>query len=54
MKKPRQSSVSEMFMNDNVLTSDALRRKSIYDLCTQMFHSTQSLVHAARQPTAVR
>jgi hypothetical protein len=54
MKKPRQSSASEMFVNDNVLTFDALRRKSIYGLCSRLLHSKNTLVQAVRQTTAMR
>jgi hypothetical protein len=43
-----------MFVNDNVLTFDALRRKSIYGLCSRLLHSKNTLVQAVRQTTAMR
>jgi hypothetical protein len=39
MKKHRQASASEMFVNDNVLTVEAIRRKYIYGLCSRLCHS---------------
>jgi hypothetical protein len=54
MQKPRESSASEMFVNDNVLTFDALRRTSIYGLCSRLLHSKNTLVQAVQHTTAMR
>jgi hypothetical protein len=51
MKKPRQASAREMFVNDNVLTFDALRR-NLYMVF--LLDSNNSLVQAVLQTTAMR